>query len=253
MLSKDIVIAEEKNFFVIDKPSGVSVHGGEKVMGEILSDFLVELYPKLKSVGDMPHVRPGIVHRLDKDTSGVMVIARTQDAYEALKNEFMERRVEKTYLGLSNGVIKKDVWEIKTAVGRSRKRYTKQVSVPLTAEDEAYDFGAVKDPKIAVTEFEVIERLQNRYTLFHAYPKTGRMHQIRVQIASFGFPIVCDPLYKGKKGSCPPSLGRLFLHAESIKFKLFEKEYEYTSPPSKVLTSFLLKLGYSYKPARSVA
>src|SRR3989344_1588706 len=97
LLTKDIIILEEKDFLIINKPSGVSVHGGEKVSGEILTDFLVTLYPELKEVGDAPHFRPGIVHRLDKETSGIMIVARTHGAYSELKKLFQERNIQKKY------------------------------------------------------------------------------------------------------------------------------------------------------------
>lgn len=250
MLSRDIIIREDPNFIIINKPSGVSTHGGEKVTGETLVDFLVHEYPELKNVGDSPHLRPGIVHRLDKDTSGVMVIARTQAAYEELKKAFMERRVEKRYTALVCGVVKKDFWEMKTAIGRSKKRYTKQISLPI-AHDNAEklpgtDNGIIKEAREAITEFEVIERLQNRYTLLSAFPKTGRMHQIRVQLASFGFPIVCDAIYGRKHGCCPKEVGRLFLHAESISFGIFSKAQSFSAPLPDALMSFLKKLGSKY-------
>lgn len=246
MLKNNVIIHEEKDFLVINKPTGVSVHGGEKVRGEILADFLVSLYPELKAVGDMPHVRPGIVHRLDKETSGVMIVARTHNAFEELKKTFMERRVYKRYTGLVCGVIKKDFWEMKTIIGRSKKRYTKQVSLSVSADDERVE-EIIKEGKEAITEFEVMERLQGRYTLISAYPKTGRMHQIRVQLASFGFPLVCDRLYCTKKTCCPKSVGRLFLHAETIRFPLFGKEHEFYAELPKELEGFLKKIRVAKK------
>lgn len=239
MLLRDIIFAETDDFIIVNKPSSVSTHGGEKVTGEILTDFLIREYPELKTVGDAPYFRPGIVHRLDKDTSGVMIVARTQEAFLEFKKLFQEQKVHKTYLALSCGIIKKDFWEMKTLVGRSARRYTKQVSLPLNKDDES---ETLKSGKEAITEFEVLERLQNRYTLLHVYPKTGRMHQIRVQLASFGFPLVCDQLYGGKNQCCPKNLGRLFLHAESLKFNLFGKEYEFSAPLPDDLKNFLHRL-----------
>ena len=241
MLTKDIVTHEAEHFLIINKPAGVSVHGGEKVSGETIADFLATLYPELKTVGDAPHFRPGIVHRLDKDTSGVMIVARTNDGYEELKKAFMERRVEKRYIVLACGIIKKDFWEMKSIIGRSTKRYTKQASLPLDEDDEVVD-RALKNAKEALTEFEVLERLQNRFTLLYAYPKTGRMHQIRVQLASFGFPVACDGLYGKRHGTCPRNLGRIFLHAESVRFKLFGAEYAFAAPLPSQLDEFLKKI-----------
>lgn len=253
-LTRDIIIHEHPDFLIVNKPSGVTTHGGEKVTGEILADFLASEYPELKTVGDMPHVRPGIVHRLDKETSGIMVIARTPAAFEELKSAFMERRVAKRYITLVSGIIRKNFWEMKTIIGRSEKRYTKQISLPVPNDDEESLLlhnntsghageGIIKVAKEAVTEYEVIDRLQDRYTLLYAYPKTGRMHQIRVQLASFGFPVLCDTLYGKKAGSCPKNLGRLFLHAESIRFPLFGKEYEFHAELPDALKQFLKKMG----------
>lgn len=246
MLSRGSVLYEDENVLIINKPSGVSTHGGEKVSGEILTDFLVREYPELKTVGDTPHYRPGIVHRLDKETSGVMVVARTEEAFEALKKEFQEHQVQKKYVALVCGVIKKDFWEMRSVIGRSKKRYTKQISLPISNDDLD---EIVKNGKEAITEFEVIERLQNRFTLLSATPKTGRMHQIRVQLASFGFPIVCDSLYGKKHGCCPKEVGRLFLHSESISFTLFSKTYSYFAPLPDNLSAFLKKLGSGRKVA----
>ncbi len=244
MLSKDIVLHEAEGFLIINKPAGVSVHGGEKVTGEILTDSLVEWYPEIKNVGDEPHFRPGIVHRLDKDTSGVMVVARTQGAYEELKQQFMTQGVEKRYIGLACGVIKKDFWEMKSVIGRSKKRFTKQVSLPVPhdEEHELHVQHSMKEGKEAVTEFEVIERLQSRYTLLYAYPKTGRMHQIRVHLASYGFPIACDSIYGDTQKCCPKNLGRLFLHAESISFMLGGEKHEFHAEMPGELQSFLNRL-----------
>ena len=238
MLSREIIIVEEKDFLVVNKPAGVSVHGGEKVSGEILTDFLIKEYPEIKHIGDQPHIRPGIVHRLDKDTSGVMLVARTEDGFESLKKLFIEHKISKKYICLVCGVIKKDFWEMKTSIGRSKKRYTKQISLPITQSDEEI-LGVIKEAREAVTEFEVLERLQNRYTLLNAYPKTGRMHQIRVQLASFGFPVACDPLYGNKYKHCPRNLKRMFLHAEEIMFEFNKKSFTFHAPLPTDLENFL--------------
>ena len=246
MLTKNIVIHEAEHFLIINKPGGITTHGGEKVSGEILADFLATLYPELKIVGDAPHFRPGIVHRLDKDTSGIMIVARTARGYEELKRLFQTHEIEKRYIALTCGIIKKDFWEMKSVIGRSTKRYTKQVSLPPDEDDEVID-RALKNAKEALTEFEVIERLQNRFTLLYAYPKTGRMHQIRVQLASFGFPVACDAIYGKRHGTCPRNLGQLFLHSESVRFKLFGEEYAFAVPLPVRLDEFLKKIRVAKK------
>lgn len=245
MLTKDIVIHKAEHFLAVNKPAGVTTHGGEKVSGEILADFLAGEYPELKTVGDEPHFRPGIVHRLDKDTSGIMLIARTDKGYDGLKKLFQTQQIQKRYLTLVCGIIKKDFWEIKSLIGRSKKIYTKQVSLPQDDNELAADI--LKTVKTAHTEFETIERLQNRFTLLYAYPKTGRMHQIRAQLASFGFPVACDAVYGRRRGCCPRALGRLFLHAESLRFTLFNSEFAFAAPLPTALADFLKKMRVAEK------
>ncbi len=246
MLTREIVLHEAEHFLIINKPTGIAVHGDENGKGETIADFLVSLYPELKLVGDAPAIRPGIVHRLDKDTSGVMIVARTPQGFDEIKRLFMEHAIEKRYMALVCGIIKKDFWEMESVIGRSTKRSAKQVSLPVD-EDEGQVERSIKNGKPALTEFEVIERLQNRFTLLYAYPKTGRMHQIRVQLSSFGFPIANDRIYGARHGCRPRALSRLFLHAESLRFTLFGREYAFASPLPQELDDFLKKLRVAKK------
>ncbi len=207
------IVYEDGNLAVIDKPAGLLAHPIKNSKFKIqnsksdevtLVDFLVERYPEIKKVGDEPDLRPGLVHRLDKDTSGLMVIARNQETFEFLKKQFQERKVEKRYLALVYGQVAKDEGQILLPVGRSRK-FGRQ----------AVGFKA-KNIRPALTEFRTKERFGD-FTLLEVCPKTGRTHQIRAHLASIGHPVAGDRLY-AKKKSGPAGLNRQFLHAYFLKF-----------------------------------
>jgi len=202
------VIYEDRDFFVVDKPAGLLVHKSNSEDNEkTLVGWILERYPEVKKVGDEPEERPGIVHRLDRDTSGVMVVARNQDSFEYLKNLFANREIKKTYLALvfgrldSAGIIDKPI-KIKSG------------TVKRTVWEG-------KDEKPAVTEYMVVSALRlkggnQKFSLLKVLPKTGRTHQIRVHLASINHPIVGDKVYAPKRESF--GLKRQFLHAESIEF-----------------------------------
>lgn len=182
------------------------------VEGNTLVDWLLERYPEIKNVGDEPELRPGIVHRLDKDTSGVMVIAKNQEAFEFLKEQFKKRKIKKTYIALVQGDVKQKTGVIDIPIGRSKKS-------PLARLASLKAKGKLRE---AVTEYKVIKKFsvaEANYTLLEAYPKTGRTHQIRAHLKAIGHPIVGDKLYS-KNASCLPKLQRQFLHAASLELNL---------------------------------
>jgi len=207
------IIYQDNDIVVVNKPAGISVHKGVAEKGKTLADWLVEKFPEIKMVGDLPadrqvsNLRPGIVHRLDKDTSGVLVAARNQKSFEFLKNQFQKREVVKKYLALVEGNLKNDNGVIALPIGRSASDFRKKL-----ASDSAK--GELRE---AITEYKVLERFPN-YTLVEAYPKTGRTHQIRAHFKAIGHPIVCDSLYGGKIMTCPFGLARHFLHANFLEF-----------------------------------
>ena len=212
------IIYQDNDIVVVNKPAGVAVHKGVAEKGETVADWLMEKFPEMKKVGDEPEFRPGIVHRLDKDTSGVLVAARIQKSFEFLKNQFQKREVVKKYLALVEGELKNDNGTIDLPIGRSKSDFRKKL-----ASDNAK--GELRE---AVTEYKVLERFGSvrhsmsntgrPYTLVEAYPKTGRTHQIRVHFKAIGHPIVCDSLYGGKRMTCPFGLARHFLHANFLEF-----------------------------------
>jgi len=206
------LIFENNDFLVVNKPAGLMVHGAKvnparrideaRAAEPTLVDWLIARYPGVRTVGDEPTLRPGIVHRLDKATSGVMVIAKTQTSFEYLKKLFQEHRMEKTYFALVFGIPPKDHGVIDAPIGIKNGSLKRSVH-------------ATKMAKPAVTEYSVVKKF-DLFSLLKVNPKTGRTHQIRVHLASIGHPIVGDPMY-GKK-MLPAFAHRLMLHAGAIAF-----------------------------------
>lgn len=189
-------------------------------------------------VGDDPKERPGIVHRLDKDTSGVMVVARTQHAFEELKRLFQERRVEKTYLALVAGAPQRSSGMIDAPIGRS----------PRDPRRRRVGEG-MRGTRTAVTRWRVLERFAG-YSLLEVKPETGRMHQIRVHFASIGLPIAGDAVYGGSRAALP-GLRRQFLHALRIEFSYPPgKRWRLETPLPEDLQSLLGELRERKKYAR---
>jgi len=188
-------IYEDENIVVIDKPAGILVH---PVLNEknTLLDFLKIKYPNAQ-----------LVHRLDKDTSGLMVVAKNEKTYAWLKSQFLNREIHKKYLALVIGNFKDKKGIIAKSISKSRKRGGSQTIAPIGKRREA------------VTRYEVIEEFKN-YSLLEVSPETGRTHQIRVHLASIGHPIAGDEKYKFKRQSILEGLNRQFLHAEYLQFKM---------------------------------
>ncbi|MDP3685564.1 MAG: RluA family pseudouridine synthase [bacterium] len=200
------ILHEDPELIVLDKPAGIPVHAGVK-REPSLADALLVRYPGLRDIGEDPR-RPGIVHRLDKETSGVLLVARTPEMYEHLKHEFQDRRVQKEYLALVHGVVPETQGSVKLPITRSKRNPLRRT---IAKKGEGKD---------AETSFRVLERLRE-HTLLAVYPKTGRMHQIRVHLSHLGFPVAGDPLYGRKsRHRTPPGLTRQFLHAHAITIAL---------------------------------
>lgn len=201
------IIYQDNDIIAVNKPAGISAHKGVAEKGETIADWLVEKFPEVKNVGDDPELRSGIVHRLDKETSGILVMAKNKKSFEFLKKQFQNREVVKKYLALVEGNLKNDKDIISLPIGRSVNDFRKKVASRVTR-------GELKE---AITEYETLEKFFN-YTLVEVYPKTGRTHQIRVHFKAIGNPIVCDSLYGGKRMTCPFDLVRHFLHANFLEF-----------------------------------
>lgn len=221
------IIYEDKDVIVIDKPAGLVVHPSESCKSGTLVNGLLSYYPGIKNVGEDTS-RPGIVHRLDKDTSGLMVVAKNNQALQYLKRQFKSRKVEKRYIALVIGQLKADSGVIDKPVARS-KRDPEKMTVTISG-------------RRAETFYRVIKRFKN-YTLVEAAPKTGRMHQIRVHFKSIRHPLAGDKVYGFKRQPCPRGLKRQFLHAQCLKFNLPDgRVKEFRSPLTKELEGVLNNL-----------
>lgn len=208
MLMTPKIVYEDKDLLVVNKPAGLLVHHTQKKeKEETLTDWLTKTYKEVKGVGDKPDIRPGIVHRLDKDTSGILVIAKNQEAFGLVKSQFQSHAVKKTYRAIVFGTPKNDSGTIKGTISIK----------PGTTKRTVYKG---KMPKPAETEYKVIERFENA-SLVEVFPKTGRTHQIRVHLASINHPVLGDSLYGSKtsKRVFIPKLDRQMLHANSIEFE----------------------------------
>jgi 23S rRNA pseudouridine1911/1915/1917 synthase len=205
------VVFEDDHMVVLNKPPGLVVHPAPGNYTGTLVNALLYHYGSLPSSGKVAaegagseRERAGIVHRLDKDTSGVMVVARTEQALKSLTKQFKDRVVQKKYVALVSGVIKKGSGTIEAAIGRHVKE-RKKISVHTAS------------PREAVTLFKVKERFKNA-TLVEVEIKTGRTHQIRVHMAHAGFPVLGDRIYGGAKVAKIGNIEilRQMLHAESL-------------------------------------
>lgn len=222
------IIYEDKDVIVINKPAGLTTHPSQTQKSGTLANALLAYHPLLKNVGE-DSMRPGIVHRLDKDTSGLMIIAKNQNAFDRLKNQFQERKVVKKYLALVNGRLEKPSGEIRAFISRSKSDPTRQ------------KITTVQEGKEAITLYKAIKEYK-KFTLIEARPKTGRMHQIRVHLKWLGHPIVGDQKY-GNFIDCPPNLKRQFLHAAYLKIKLPDGQTkEFNAPLPKDLNDILRSL-----------
>lgn len=231
------IIADTQDYLVIEKPAGLIVHHAETLPAgrqetaslPALTDWLLKKYPSIKGVGE-GNERPGIVHRLDKDASGLMVIAKTQKMYVHLKKQFQNRQIKKEYLALAHGKIIADQGIINFPLERS-KRTGRMASLPQATEKS----------RQTITEFFVLKRFVN-FTYLKVVIKTGRTHQIRSHLLAYGHPLAGDKLYRGKKLK-PAGLNRIFLHAAALSFFGLNGDWsEFKSPLPPELNNFLLNL-----------
>ena len=225
------VIYEDDKLAVIDKPTGLLVHPTVQGETETLAHALVGRWPGLAKVGEAPE-RPGIVHRLDKEASGLLVVAKTKKAFAALKAQFQEHSIEKEYAVLVNGRPPKEADTISLTIGRSA------AGNRMAARAEALD----ENDRPAITHYRV-EEYFNGATLLSVRTETGRTHQIRAHLHALGSSVAGDPLYHIKRGPVVAS-PRLFLHCRRLAFKHPKtgQRVEFTSPLPADLESTLKKL-----------
>lgn len=191
------IVYEDEYLMVINKDSGVVVHPGAGNSNDTLVNGLL-YYNKTLSKGE--EFRPGIVHRLDKDTSGLMIVAKNDKAHELLADDFKNKRIHREYIALLDGVFPQEKAIIDAPIGRSKQYFDKM--------------EVCKDGKKAITNLEVIKKYKD-YTLVKLVLETGRTHQIRVHLAYIGYPVHNDPVYSNK--ACT-DFGQ-FLHSAYLKFK----------------------------------
>ena len=192
------IIYQDADIIVVDKPPGLTVHPGPGHPGGTLVNALLAIVPDLQGISGT--LRPGIVHRLDKDTSGLIVVAKNDRAMRTLQAQLKERLVHKTYIAVVEGVPDPREGMIEAPLGRHPKNRKKQAVVAGGRE--------------AITRYKVRETLPGKRSLLEAEPVTGRTHQIRVHLAAIGHPIIGDELY-GKRSNV---VGRQFLHAARLGF-----------------------------------
>ncbi len=217
------IIAETPDYLVINKPPGLIVHPEPRVAEEMgveetdtLAGWLVQNYPEIVGVGEAPS-RPGLVHRLDKDTSGLMVIAKTQASFNHLKEQFQARTVEKNYYALVHGKLPVPNGFLNFIIARGKDG--RMVARPKIEEVTLRNVASIQDGRAALTEFSVMTEYIN-YTLIDVKLHTGRTHQIRVHMFAYNHPLVGDPLYFNKKlkRDLDEKLGRVFLHSYHLAF-----------------------------------
>ena len=234
------IIYEDTDFLIIDKPSGLLTHPvNRQDKSDSVVGWLLKKYPEIAevkdqygaSVGEWVDLRPGIVHRLDRETSGLLLIAKNQPSFDYLKKLFQEHKIKKTYLALIYGQLKNKSGTIEIPLGKLGSRQTTKINGKHELKE-----------KTAITEYAVLKEYSD-YSLLEVMPQTGRTHQIRVHLKSLGHPVVCDPLYAGKNSICPPELGRLFLHAKKLSFvSPSGTAITVESDPPRVLEDFLSSL-----------
>ena len=252
------VIYEDDDLAVVNKPAGMMVHAGAGQNDDVrnrgtLVNALLYRFKRLSSTGG--DLRPGIVHRLDKNTSGLIVVAKNDRAHAALAEMFSSHRIKKTYIALVQGTVEREKGTINAAVGRDPLRRTRMTTHPL------------ENARTAVSHYEVVRRLSNRFgkfTLIRVRIETGRTHQIRVHMASIGYPVVGDTLYggpgqltdqaasqvavsKAARRNAEPErlrLGRNFLHAAQLEFAhpITGKLLQLEAPLPAELETFLSRL-----------
>ena len=191
-------VYQDETLIVIDKPAGLSVHPGPGHSDGTLVNALLARCPDIQGIGGV--IRPGIVHRLDKDTSGLMVAAKAEEAHQSLSAQFKEHTVTKGYLALVVGVVEPASGQIDAPIARD-PRHRKRMAVVMGGRE-------------ARTRYRVAQRFDG-YSLLEVYPETGRTHQIRVHLAYLGHPLLGDGVY-GKRS---PLLDRHFLHAHHLGFR----------------------------------
>lgn len=206
---------ENDTTLVIDKPSGIMVHEDGRGEEETVASVLLAEYPALAGIGDVG--REGIVHRLDRETTGVLIVAKTMEAYKYFKKQFKEHTTRKVYRAIVEGRIKDDIGMITAPLARAKSDFRKRTVVDPFSDDAR---GVERE---AITRYKVIERVKREsdgknFTFVEVYPVTGRTHQIRAHFRAIRHPIIGDDLYGSQEGK--KEAPRSMLHALSLTLHL---------------------------------
>ncbi len=220
------IIYEDDDMLVINKEKGIVVHPGNgNPDGTLANAVMAKCKGSLSGIGGK--IRPGIVHRIDKDTSGLIIVAKNDTAHINLSKQIQDRKVKKTYIALVRGVIKENEATINMPIGRSSKDRKKM--------------AVTKDGKEAITHFKVLKRY-NGFTLLEVKIETGRTHQIRVHLSEIGYPIVGDEVYSNGKN--PFGVKGQMLHAEKLELKhpRTGKDLTFEAPVPKYFANIINQL-----------
>ena len=220
------IIYEDDDIIVVNKPKGMVVHPGNgNHEGTLVNAILNICKDSLSGIGG--EIRPGIVHRLDKDTSGLLIVAKNDKAHIAMSEEIKNREVKKTYITLVRGIVKEQEATIKMPIARSNIDRKKM--------------AVSRNGKEAITHFNVLERF-DAYTLLKVNIETGRTHQIRVHLSAINFPIVGDEVYSNGKN--PFGIKGQLLHAQKLEFKhpITKKQMKLEAPIPKEFEDIIKKL-----------
>jgi len=214
------ILYEDDNLLAVNKPSGLVIHTDGRTEENSLVDWIKKKYPACEKVGEQLKIgtgqtieRWGIVHRIDRETSGVVLIAKNQKTYNFLKKQFLDRQIEKAYHAVVYGDIRYDEGIINLAIGRNKSDFRKRATGKAVR-------GEAKE---AITYYKTLAR-KDKISLIEANPRTGRTHQLRVHFADMGHAILEDKLYSVFR-KAPITIGRLALHAYSIEFTLPEGKF----------------------------
>ncbi len=249
LLSSVSILYKDGDLLVINKPAGLLVHPDGKSTEETLCDWIIAHDPDIKGVGESLTTskgevidRPGIVHRIDRETSGVLVIARNQKSFLFLKKQFQEHSVRKTYNAFVYGKLKNKTGTINLPIGRSKGDF-RQYTSPAKAR------GIMRE---AVTHY-IYKGGNEDFSFVELSPKTGRTHQLRVHMKSLGNSIVCDRLY-AKQLPCALGFNRVALHARGLGFEDMKGERVLVEAPvPQDFESALTELGITETVAKPVS
>lgn len=212
------ILYEDDEVLVVNKPAGLVVHSDGRTTEPTLADWLLEKYPNIRGVGETIALTKGgviekwgIVHRIDRDTSGVLLVAKTQAVFLNLKSQFQARTIKKSYRAITHGFFKEERGVIDKPIGRSTSDFRRWSA----------EYGARGELRTATTDYWVLgtgEVGGVKLSYLEVFPHTGRTHQIRVHLKAVGHPILCDTLY-APKSPCLLGFTRMALHASAITFR----------------------------------